>query len=45
MEQVLKLARPLLERLKKLSETNTLPEKADVDAVNDLVIRARSSRP
>lgn len=44
MEQVLELARPLLERLKRLSETNTLPEKADVEAVNDLVVRARLSR-
>ena len=45
MEQVLELARPLLERLKRLSETNTLPEQPDFNAVNDLVVRARLSRP
>ncbi|HLF93611.1 MAG TPA: nucleotidyltransferase domain-containing protein [Planctomycetota bacterium] len=44
MEQVLEMARPLLERLKPLSETNTLPDKPDVEAVNDLVVRARLSR-
>jgi len=44
MGEVLEIARPLLGRLKKLSETNTLPEKPDADAVNDLVVRARLSR-
>jgi predicted nucleotidyltransferase len=44
MEDVLELARPLLEQLKRLASTNTLPERADVEAVNALVVDARLSR-
>lgn len=44
MEDVLAMARPLLEDLKRLSTTNTLPERADADAVDALVREARLSR-
>jgi hypothetical protein len=44
MEKVLALARPLADRLKKLTADNVLPAAADVDAVNDLVVRARLAR-
>jgi predicted nucleotidyltransferase len=44
MEDVLALARPLLERLKRLSAENSLPVQADVDRINAFVIEARRSR-
>jgi predicted nucleotidyltransferase len=41
MGEVLNLARPLLERLRKLSAENSLPERPEFDRINDLVVRAR----
>lgn len=43
MDEVLRRALPLLERLARLSETNVLPPKPDVAAIDDLVVRARMS--
>jgi len=44
MQDVMEISRPLLEKLKRLSEANPLPEHPDEEAFNDLVIRARLSR-
>jgi len=44
MDEVLEMARPLLEQLKRLSDTNTLPDRADEEGINDRVVRARLSR-
>jgi len=44
MEDVLEIARPLLDRLKRLATTNALPERPDEEAVNALVVEARLSR-
>lgn len=44
MPEVLDVAKPLLSRLMALSTTNTLPEHPALEAVNDLVVRARLSR-
>jgi predicted nucleotidyltransferase len=44
MEDVLAMARPLLERLKRLNVENSLPAQADVDRINTFVIEARRSR-
>jgi predicted nucleotidyltransferase len=43
MDAVIRRALPLLERLSRLSATNTLPPKPDVAAIDDLVVRARMS--
>ena len=43
MGDVLSIARPLLERLEALSASNSLPERPDEAAFNDLVVRARTS--
>lgn len=44
MEDVLGIAGPLLEQLRRLSTTNPLPEHPDEEAVNALVVSARLSR-
>jgi hypothetical protein len=44
MERVIQEALPLLERLTRLAETNTLPARPDIAAIDDLVARARMSR-
>ena len=44
MQAVMEMSRPLLEELRRLSESNTFPERPDEEAFNDLVIRARRSR-
>lgn len=44
MEDVLEIARPLLEQLKRLATTNALPDRPDADAVDALVREARLSR-
>ena len=44
MERVIQTALPLLERLTRLSGTNTLPARPDTPAIDDLVARARMSR-
>jgi len=44
MEDVLRMARPLLERLKSLTKENSLPARADEDRINDFVLEARRSR-
>jgi predicted nucleotidyltransferase len=44
MGDVLELARPMLETLKRLAATNALPERPDTDAVDALVREARLSR-
>jgi uncharacterized protein len=44
MKDVLEIARPMLEDLKRLATTNALPDRPDVDAVDALVREARLSR-
>jgi predicted nucleotidyltransferase len=44
LADVVDLARPLTERLQGLCAANALPERPDVEAVNDLVVRARLAR-
>lgn len=44
MQAVMQMSQPLLEKLKRLSESNTFPARPDEDAFNDLVVRARQSR-
>jgi len=44
MQDVLEISRPLLEQLKRLASANTLPDRPDVGAVDDLVRTARLSR-
>jgi uncharacterized protein len=44
MEDVLEMAAPLLEKLKRLSTTNALPERPDAEAVDAVVREARLSR-
>ena len=44
MDDVLKMARPLLERLKTLSTSNSLPADPAREEADDLVARARLSR-
>jgi predicted nucleotidyltransferase len=44
MDDVLHLARPLLEKLKGLTRENSLPVKADEDRINTVVVEARESR-
>jgi len=44
MEDVLEMARPLLEKLKRLSTTNALPERPDRRSFETLVEAARLSR-
>ena len=44
MEDVLKMARPLLERLKGLSDRSSFPERPNHEAINALVTEARLSR-
>lgn len=44
MDEVLEIANPLLEQLKRLRTTNRLPDRPDEEAVNELVIAARLSR-
>jgi len=43
MEDVLRMARPLLEKLKGLTCENSLPARADEDRINALVLEARQS--
>jgi predicted nucleotidyltransferase len=43
MDDVLRLARPLLEKLKGLTRDNSLPARADEDRINTFLIEARSS--
>lgn len=43
MDRVLDVARPLLERLRRLAGTNALPPRPDRTAIDDLVARARMS--
>ena len=43
MDDVLRMARPLLEKLKGLTRENSLPARADEDRVNALVLEARRS--
>jgi uncharacterized protein len=43
MERVIQTALPLLERLTRLADTNTLPARADLAGIDDLVARARMS--
>jgi predicted nucleotidyltransferase len=44
MEQVLAMARPLLDKLKGLTHENSLPARADEERINDFVIEARRSQ-
>lgn len=44
MEDVLRMARPLLDRLKSLTTENALPARADEDRINGFVLEARRSR-
>jgi hypothetical protein len=44
MEQVLAMARPLLEKLKGLTGENSLPARADEERINALVIEARRTQ-
>jgi len=44
MEDVLRMARPLLEKLKGLVRGNSLPARADEESVGALVLEARRSR-
>jgi hypothetical protein len=44
MEQVLAMARPLLDQLKGLTRENSLPARADEDCINAFVIEARRSQ-
>jgi predicted nucleotidyltransferase len=44
MEQVLSMARPLLDKLKGLTRENSLPARADEDRINEFVVEARSSQ-
>jgi predicted nucleotidyltransferase len=44
MNDVMQMSHPLLEKLGKLSEANTLPIRPDEVAFNDLVVRARLFR-
>ena len=44
MERVIQTALPLLERLTRLADTNTLPARPDLAGIDDLVARARLSR-
>lgn len=44
MEQVLAMARPLLDKLKGLTRENALPARADEDRINAFVIEARRSQ-
>ena len=44
MERVIQAALPLLQQLTRLADTNTLPARPDVGAIDDLVARARLSR-
>src|SRR6185295_17740774 len=37
MKDVLEIARPMLEKLKRLATTNTLPDRPDIEAVDALV--------
>jgi len=43
MEDVLRMARPLLEKLKGLTRENSLPARADEERINALVLEARQS--
>ncbi len=43
MDDVLRLARPLLEKLKGLTRDNSLPARADEDRINTFLVEARSS--
>jgi predicted nucleotidyltransferase len=43
MDDVLRLARPLLEKLKGLTRDNSLPARADEDRINAFLIEARRS--
>jgi predicted nucleotidyltransferase len=44
MEQVLAMARPLLEKLKGLTRENSLPARADEERINAFVIEVRQSQ-
>ncbi|MBI2901884.1 MAG: nucleotidyltransferase domain-containing protein [Planctomycetes bacterium] len=44
MGEVLALARPLLERLRRCEERNDLPEEPERERIDDFVIRARLAR-
>lgn len=44
MEEVLRMATPLLEKLKGLTRENSLPSRPEEDRINALVLEARRSR-
>jgi hypothetical protein len=43
MDDVLRLARPLLDKLKGLARDNSLPTRADEERINTFLIEARRS--